>query len=71
MAGMRKSYRRCLAVALTAILISAGGVRQTLAADDKCWPPGHLIFPAGSREDVTRKAAEFLIKAEAVPPHPY
>jgi len=62
---------RCLGLALGVILFSAGGLRGTLAADDKCWPPGNLSFPAGSRDDVTRKAAEFLIKAEAVPPHPY
>jgi hypothetical protein len=64
-------YLRCFGIALGLILIAAGSIRQTLAADDKCWPPGSLIFPAGSRDDVTRKAAEFLIKAEAVPPHPY
>jgi hypothetical protein len=28
-------------------------------------------FPRRFPDDVTRKAAEFLIKAEAVPPHPY
>jgi hypothetical protein len=52
------------------MLISAGCL-HTSAADDKCWPAGNLVFPAGSRDDVIRKAAAFLIKAEAVAPHPY
>ncbi len=68
---MRGLYRRYLAVAVGAILISAGFFHPASAADDKCWPPGNLTFPAGSRDDVTRKAAEFLVKSEAVPPHPY
>jgi hypothetical protein len=68
---MRGLYRRYLTVAVSAMLISAGRFRQTSAADEKCWPAANLVFPAGSRDDVTRKAAEFLIKAEAVPLHPY
>ena len=55
---------------LGALLIAACFPR-TSAGDDKCWPSGYLVFPSGAREDVTEKAAEFLIKAEAVPPHPY
>ena len=68
---MRELHRRYLAIALSAIVLSAGCFRQASAADDKCWPAGNLTFPAGSRDDVTRKAAAFLIKSEAVPPHPY
>ena len=42
-----------------------------LAAEDNCWPVRNVVFPAGSREDVANRAAEFLIKAEDVPQHPY
>ena len=66
-----KCLSRCLAVALSLFLFPASGVAQTTAADNNCWPAGNLTFPAGSRDDVARKAAEFLIKAEAVTAHPY
>jgi hypothetical protein len=66
-----KCLSRCLGVAFSLFLFPATGVAQTMAADNNCWAAGNLTFPAGSRDDVARKAAEFLIKAEAVPAHPY
>lgn len=39
--------------------------------EENCWPTGPLVFPAGSREQVAKKAADFLIKAENLPRHPY
>jgi hypothetical protein len=62
---------QCLGIAIGVVLILAISLCKTRAADDKCWPVGDLTFPAGSRDEVTRKAAEFLIKAEAIPAHPY
>ncbi len=59
----------CVALALMLSVASSAHPHQR--GDDTCWPLGNLTFPAGSRDDVVRKAAEFLTKAEALPPHPY
>src|SRR5712691_12910257 len=70
--GAATVFSRALAVIGTGgvILISAVEVRPPLAADDTCWPR-NLTFPAGSQEDVAKMAADFLIKVEDVPQHPY
>jgi hypothetical protein len=55
---------RCVAVIMIAARVSS-------AADESCWPVRNLTFSAGSREDVAKMAADFLIKLEDVPQHPY
>ena len=61
---------RCFGVVLSLFLLLAISVSQATLADRNCCPAGNLTFPAGSSDDVARKAAEFLIKAEAAPAHP-
>jgi hypothetical protein len=36
-----------------------------------CWTTGTLTFAAGNREAVLERSADFLIKAEDLPTHPY
>jgi hypothetical protein len=64
---------RVLAVTVTVgvMLILVVTVRQSLAADETCWPVRSPTFPAGSPENVAKMAADFLIKVENVPQHPY
>ena len=64
-----KCLSRCLGVALGMFLFPVSGTAQSMVADNNCWPCGNLSFPAGTRDDVTRNADDFLIKAEAVPVH--
>jgi hypothetical protein len=45
--------------------------RGSDAAVDTCWPVGNITFTAGSKQEVTRGAVEFLIKVEDVPKHAY
>jgi len=60
------------ALVLAGSLVRVTAARQQqLTADTNCWPVGNLDFPAGAREVVAKKAAEFLIKTEDVPLHPY
>ena len=58
-----------LRVALSMFLFPASSTAQTTVADNNCWPSENLTFPAGAQNYVARKAADFLIKAEAVPMH--
>jgi hypothetical protein len=46
-------------------------VGESLATDEKCWAVRNITFQAGSEEEVAKKAADFLIKVEDVPQHPY
>jgi hypothetical protein len=46
-------------------------VGQSSATDESCWPVRNITFKGGSQEEVTKKAADFLIKVEDVPQHPY
>jgi hypothetical protein len=38
---------------------------------DTCWPQKPPTHPAGTADEVVRQAADFLVKAEGVPVHPY
>ena len=53
------------------VLIFLLGVCRLSFPGEKCWLAKGPLFPAGSKEEVMTKAAAFLIKAEAVPAHPY
>jgi hypothetical protein len=57
--------------AVIGMLIWVVVVGQSLATDERCWPVRNITFQAGSQEEVAKKAADFLIKVEDVPQHPY
>jgi len=72
----RRSKVNPVTVCLCAFVLAdtLGGVtaaQHRLPADTNCWPVGNLVFPPGSQEVVAKRTAEFLIKAEDVPLHPY
>lgn len=60
-----------LSVAVFVMLGLAIPFRGSDTAVDPCWPVGNITFTAGSKQEVTRGAVEFLIKVEDVPKHAY
>jgi len=60
-------YPRCLlAIAVLPLLL-----RPCAAEEAPCWREGGPSLVAGSMDAVIATASRFLVKAEAVPPHPY
>jgi hypothetical protein len=64
------SYRR-FGVDVSAILILAAFVSRTPAMSQRCWPVKDVEFAPGTQDQVATRAADFLIRVEDVPPHPY
>jgi hypothetical protein len=69
--GVAKPLWRALAIASCVCTISLITFHLPSPADDNCLPVRNATFPAGSREEVAEKAAEFLIRVQDVQPQLY